>query len=74
MVQDKKQTLRNSFAEKKVSEMTQEERELFDKEFEYGFSKNPNSKLASKKSKPLPKHKELTMGFLSKMNLIAKKK
>ena len=73
MVEDKKQALRNSFAGKKVSEMTQEERELFEQEFEYGFSKNPNSKPAYKKSKPLPKHKELTMGFLSKMNLIAKK-
>ena len=44
MTEKEKQELRNSFSGKKVSEMTPEERELFDKEFQYGFSKNPNSK------------------------------
>ena len=73
MTEEEKQALRNSFAGKKVSEMTKEERDLFDKEFQYGFSENPNSKPVFKKSKPLPKPKDLTMGFLSRMNLTAKK-
>ena len=73
MTEKEKQELRNSFSGKKVSEMTPEERELFDKEFQYGFSNDPNSKPTSKKSKPLPKPKDLTIGFLSRMNLIAKK-
>ena len=68
-----KKALKNSFSGKKVSEMTPEERELFDKEFQYGFSSEPSSKSVSKKSNPLPKPKDLTMGFLSRMNLIAKK-
>ena len=73
MTEKEKQELRNSFSGKKVSEMTPEERELFDKEFQYGFSNDPNSKPTSKNSKPLPKPKDLTMGFLSRVNLIAKK-
>ena len=73
MTEKEKQELRNSFSGKKVSEMTPEERELFDKEFQYGFSNDPNSKPTSKKSKLLPKPKDLTIGFLSRMNLIAKK-
>ena len=73
MTEKEKQELRNSFSGKKVSEMTPEERELFDKEFQYGFSNDPNSKPTSKKSKPLPKPKDLTIGFLSRVNLIAKK-
>ena len=73
MTENEQQALRNSLSGKKVSEMTPEERELFEKEFQYGFSNGPNSKPTSKKSKPLPKPKDLTMGFLSRVNLIAKK-
>ena len=73
MTENEKQPFRNSFSGKKVSEMTPEERELFEKEFKYGFSNGPNSKPTPKKSKPLPKPKDLTMGFLSRVNLIAKK-
>ena len=73
MTEEEKQAFKNSFSGKKVSEMTPEERELFDNEFQYGFSKDPSSKPTSKKSKPLPKPKDLTMGFLSRLNLIAKK-
>ena len=73
MTENEKQPFRNSFSGKKVSEMTPEERELFDKEFQYGFSNDPILKPTSKKSKPLPKPKDLTIGFLSRMNLIAKK-
>ena len=73
MTAGKKQAFRNSFSGKKVSEMTPEERELFDKEFRYGFSKDTNSKPTSKKSKPLARPKDFTMGFLTRMNLIIKK-
>ena len=73
MTENEKQPFRNSFSGKKVSEMTPEERELFDKEFQYGFSNDPSSKPTSKKSNPLPKPKDLTIGFLSRANLIAKK-
>ena len=73
MTEEEKQALRSSLSGKKVSEMTPEERELFDKEFQYGFSNDPNSKPTSKKSKPLLKTKDLTMGFLRRMNLIVKK-
>ena len=73
MNEEEKQALRNSFAGKKVSEMTPQERELFDKEFQYGFERKSNSKPDPSKSKPLSKPKDLTMGFLSRMNLIVKK-
>ena len=35
--EDKKQALRKSFAGKSVSQMTPEEREVFDADFQYGF-------------------------------------
>ena len=73
MNEEEKQALRNSFAGKKVSEMTPQERELFDKEFQYGFERKSNSKPEPSKSKPISKPKDLTMGFLSRMNLIVKK-
>ena len=73
MNEEEKQVLRNSFAGKKVSEMTPQERELFDKEFQYGFERKSNSKPDPSKSKPISKPKDLTMGFLSRMNLIVKK-
>ena len=73
MTEEEKQALRNSYSGKKVSKMTPEERELFDKEFQYGFSNDPNSKPTSKNSKPLPKPKDLTMAFLYRMNLVTKK-
>ena len=73
MTEEEKQALRNSFSGKKVSEMTPEERELFEEEFQYGFCNDPNLKPKSKKSKPLPKPRDLTIGFLSRMNLIVKK-
>ena len=37
MTEEEKQALRKSFAGKTVSQMTTEERRLFDKEFQYGF-------------------------------------
>ena len=73
MTEEEKKALKNPFSGKKVSEMTPQEWELFDKEFKYGFSSKPKSKSSSTYSKPLPKSKDLTMGFLSRMNLIVKK-
>ena len=73
MTDEEKQALRNSMAGKKVSEMTAQERELFDQEFQYGLNDTPQIKCAALKSKPPSKPKDLTMGFLSRMNLIARK-
>ena len=73
MTEEEKQALRNSFAGKKGSEMTPEERELFDEEFQYSFSNKPKQKPAFAKSQHPSKPKDLTMGFLSRMNLIEKK-
>ncbi|MGB0532273.1 MAG: hypothetical protein ACPGJM_10000, partial [Paracoccaceae bacterium] len=41
MSDNEKQALRNSMAGKKVSEMTTQERELFDQEFQYGLNDTP---------------------------------
>jgi len=41
MNEDKKQMLRKSFAGKPVSQMTPEEREVFDVDFQYGFGGKP---------------------------------
>ena len=41
MTDEEKQALRNSMAGKKVSEMTAQERELFDQEFQYGLNDTP---------------------------------
>ena len=73
MSDNEKQALRNSMAGKKVSEMTAQERELFDQEFHYGLNDTPQIKRATLKSKLPLKPKDLTMGFLSRMNLIVRK-
>ncbi len=73
MTDDEKQALRNSMAGKKVSEMTAQERELFDQEFQYGFKDKPQIKPTDIKSELPSKPKDLTMGFLSRMNLIVRK-
>jgi hypothetical protein len=73
MTDDEKQALRNSIAGKKVSEMTAQERELFDQEFQYGLNDTPQIKRGALKSKLPSKPKDLTMGFLSRMNLIVRK-
>ena len=73
MMHDEKQALRISMAGKKVSEMTAQERELFDQEFQYGFKNKPQIKRAAIKSELPSKPKDLTMGFLSRMNLIVRK-
>ena len=73
MTDEEKQALRNSMAGKKVSEMTEQERKLFDQEFQYGFNDKPQIKPADIKSELPSKPKDLTMGFLSRMNLIVRK-
>ncbi|MDA8636533.1 hypothetical protein N9L70_09165 [Rhodobacteraceae bacterium] len=73
MTDDEKQALRNSMAGKKVSEMTAQERKLFDQEFRYGFKNKPQIKRAALKSEQPSKPKDLTMGFLSRMNLVVRR-
>ena len=73
MSDNEKQSLRNSMAGKKVSEMTAQERELFDQEFQYGLNDKPQIKSGALKSEQPSKPKDLTMGFLSRMNLIVRK-
>ena len=73
MNDNEKQALRNSMAGKKVSEMTEQERELFDQEFQYGFKDKSQIKRAAIKSDQSSRPKDLTMGFLSRMNLIVRK-
>ena len=55
----------------KSSEMTPEERELFEEEFQYASTMILIQN--NLKSKPLPKPRDFTMGFLSRINLIVKK-
>ena len=50
MSDNEKQALRNSMAGKKVSEMTAQERELFDQEFQYGLNDTPQIKRGAIKS------------------------
>ncbi|MED7678851.1 hypothetical protein GN286_13025 [Rhodobacteraceae bacterium IMCC15231] len=73
MTDDEKQALRTSMAGKKVSEMTAQERELVDQEFQCGFKDKPQIKPTDIKSELPSKPKDLTMGFLSRMNLIVRK-
>ena len=73
MTDEEKQALRNSMAGKKVSEMTAQERELFDQEFQYGLNDTPQIKCGALKSEQPSKPKDHTMGFLSRMNLIVRK-
>jgi len=73
MTDGEKQALRNSMADKKISEMTAEERELFDQEFQYGWNDTPQIKRGALKSEQPSKPKDHTMGFLSRLNLIVRK-
>ena len=73
MTDDEKQALKISMVGKKVSEMTLQERELFDQEFQYGFKDKPQIKRGALTSEQPSKPKDLTMGFLSRMNLIVRK-
>jgi hypothetical protein len=73
MKEGEKQALRNSFAGKAVSEMTPEERKLFDQEFQYGFPNQAKQKPVLVNSAPLAVPKGSAMAFLDGMNLVLKK-
>ena len=73
MTDDEKQALKILIVGKKVSEMTAQERKLFDQEFQYGFKDKPQIKRGALTSEQPSKPKNLTMGFLSRMNLIVRK-
>ena len=51
MTEDEKQTLRKSFAGKKVSQMSRAEREVYDENFQYGFGSPPIKKYWKFKNK-----------------------
>ena len=73
MTDEKKQAIRNSMAGKKISEMTAQERELFDQAFQYGFKDKPQIQPTDIKSELPSKAKDLTTGYLSRMTLIVRK-
>ena len=54
MTEDEKQTLRDSFVGKSVSQMTPAERAVFDADFQYGFGGKPVQKNTASKD-DLPK-------------------
>jgi len=71
--EDEKQTLRNSFAGKKVSQMSPAEREVFDEDFQYGFGNPPIENRGTPKAK-LPKILPTsTLKVLQRMGLAQKK-
>tara|TARA_B100000768_G_C11277781_1_gene376833 strand:+ start:235 stop:486 length:252 start_codon:yes stop_codon:yes gene_type:complete len=70
MTEAEKQALRNSFAGKAVSEMTAEERKVFDQDFQYSFGKKPAKNLAVVKSTPPVRSKASTLTVLKLMSLV----
>ena len=70
MKEDEKQALRNSFAGKAVSELTPEERKLFDQELKYGFSNRAKQKPAFVNFAPLAVPKGSTTAFLDRIDLV----
>ena len=73
MTEDEKQALRDSFAGKPVSQMTPEERTVFDADFQYGFGNAPVKRQVNVKA-ALPKILPVsTLRFLQKMGLVQKK-
>ena len=73
MTEDEKQAQRDSFAGKPVSQMTPEERAVFDADFQYGFGNAPVKNWVTSKA-ALPKILPVsTLRFLQKMGLVQKK-
>ena len=73
MTEDEKQALRDSFAGKPVSQMTSEERTVFDADFQYGFGNAPVKNQVTAQA-ALPKILPVsTLRFLQKMGLAQKK-
>ena len=60
-------------AGKKVSEMTAQERKLFDQEFQYGFAQKPQKEGANKKLAQLSTPKDLTLRYRGCINLIIRR-
>ena len=73
MTEEEKKALRRSFAGKAVSQMTPEERELFDEEFQYGFGNQTKQRPIMANSAPRVVPTGSTMSFLNRMNLVLKK-
>ena len=73
MTEDEKQALRDSFAGKPVSQMTPEERAVFDADFQYGFGNAPVKNQVTAKA-AVPKILPIsTLRFLQRIGLVQKK-
>ena len=73
MTEDEKQAQRDSFAGKPVSQMTPEERTVFDADFQYGFGNAPVKNWVTSKA-DLPKILPAsTLRVLQGMGLVQKK-
>ena len=73
MTEQEQQAILDLLTGKAVSQMTPEERNLFDEEFQYGFGNQSKQKPTVAKS-PLPAVPTgSTMSFLKRMNLVVKK-
>ena len=73
MTEDEKQALRDSFTGKPVSQMTPDERKVFDADFQYGFGNAPVKNQVTTKA-ALPKILPTsTLKFLQRMGLAQKK-
>ena len=73
MTEDEKQTLRKSFAGKKVSQMSRAEREVYEEDFQYSFGSSRIDNRTSANTK-LPKILPTsTLNILQRMGLAQKK-
>ena len=73
MTEDEKQALRDSFAGKPVSQMTPDERAVFDADFQYGFGNAPVKNQVTAKA-AVPKILPIsTLRFLQRIGLVQKK-
>jgi hypothetical protein len=70
MTEKEKQVLRNSFAGKSVSQMTPDERKVFDEDFQYGLGNKPVSKPSVLKNLPPVRSKSSTLAVLKLKELI----
>ena len=73
MTEEEKQALRNSFAGKSVSQMTPDERKVFDEDFQYGFGNKPASKPSGSKNLPALRTPSTTSAVLKLKQLIQRK-
>ena len=73
MTEEEKQMLRNSFAGKAVSQMTPDERKVFDEDFQYGFGNKPASEPSVLRNLPAVRSKSTTLEVLKLKQLIQSK-